>query len=83
MLNALVDFIIGFLVGRSAVNSGRAARNSALAAERAAWTEAQKDAYQKRQMYLAGERRFVFILCGVLIAAPYPVSLLKQQRSDI
>jgi hypothetical protein len=46
MLNALVDFIIGFLIGRSAVNSGRAARNSALAAERATWTEEMKRDYQ-------------------------------------
>jgi hypothetical protein len=36
----IIDFLIAFFIGRTA-------RNTAIAAERSAWTEAQKIAYQK------------------------------------
>jgi hypothetical protein len=75
-MNWLVDFIIGFLIGRSAVSNARTARNSALAAERAAWTEAQKLAFQQRQNDLAGERRFVYGVFIVIIAIVWAAGAL-------
>ena len=35
-----------------------------------------KLAYQKRQTYLAGERRFVFILLGVILALGWALGAL-------
>jgi hypothetical protein len=80
MLNALFEFVIGFIIGRTARNTALAARNTALAAERAAWTETMKADYQieraAREKYLAGQRRFVFTVFGVMIAALWAVSAL-------
>jgi hypothetical protein len=42
MLPALFDFFVGLLAGRAVANTAQTARNSAIAAERALWTEAQK-----------------------------------------
>jgi hypothetical protein len=39
-------------------------------------TEAQKVAYAKRQRYLAGERRFVYVLFGVILAVAWIVGSL-------
>ncbi len=39
-------------------------------------TESQKLAYQKRQEFLAGERRFVYVTFIVLIAAVWAVGAL-------
>jgi hypothetical protein len=47
-----------------------------LAAERAAWIEAQKADFQKRQNDLAGERRFITILFGVMLAAVWALGAL-------
>jgi hypothetical protein len=60
MINMLFDFLIGLLAGRAAANTARTARNTAALVELAAMTEAQKVAFQKRQAFLAGQRRFVF-----------------------
>ena len=67
MLNVLLDFLVGFVVGRSARNSAQTARNSAEIAKFAAMTESQKAAYQKREQYLAGQKRFVFGLFAVIM----------------
>lgn len=67
MFAAIFDFALGWLVTSSAVNTRRTARNTAIAAERSAWTDAQKLAYQKRQTYLRGEKRFILIVLAVLL----------------
>jgi hypothetical protein len=64
----LFEFLVGFFAGRTAANTAQTARNTAEIAKLAAMTEAQKLAYQKRQTYLAGERRFVYIVFGVILA---------------
>ena len=68
MLIIIFDFFVGFFVARSAVNSGRTARNTAALVEMAALTEAQKIERAKRAESLAGERRFVYIVFGVILA---------------
>jgi hypothetical protein len=72
-VNLLFDFVVGFIIGRTARNTALAVRNTALAADRAAWTEAQKADYQiglaAREKYLAGQRRFVFTIFGVMVVA--------------
>ena len=56
------------------------ARNTAILAERATWTEAQKAAYQaeraKRAERLAGRRRFVLVLLAVLVGAGWALGAL-------
>jgi hypothetical protein len=78
MLSALFDFLIGFFATRTASNTARTARNTAIAAERAAWTEAQKVAYQRRQERNAGEKRFVYAVFFALIAVIWIVGALTD-----
>lgn len=56
MPNAFVDFLLGWAVTSNAVNARRAARNTALAAERATWSEARK--VGKLSFPQRGERRW-------------------------
>jgi hypothetical protein len=53
-MNWLVNFVLGFLISRTAVSTSQTARNSARTAEKMLLTEAQK----ARARHLAGERRF-------------------------
>lgn len=78
MFPALIDFVLGFLIGRGVANTGRTARNTAQIAKLAAMTDAQKIAYQKRQTYLAGERRFVYGVFFVIIAIVWIVGALTS-----
>jgi hypothetical protein len=67
MLNALFDFFIGLWLGR-------AARNTALAAERAAWTENMKAKYQNalaereaaQQALRDRQRPLLYVLLAIL-----------------
>ena len=76
MINMLFDFLIGLLAGRAVANTARTARNTAALVELAAMTEAQKVAFQKRQAFLAGQRRFVFIVFGAIVAVAWTASAL-------
>jgi hypothetical protein len=76
MFSALFDFVFGFAIGRGIANSGRIARDARLAAERAAWSEERKIAFAKRQEFLAGERRFVYVVFIVLIGTVWAVGAL-------
>lgn len=71
MFPVLFDYpigsIFGFVIGRNARNTAQTARNTAEIAKLAAMTDAQKVAYQKRQTFLAGERRFVYITLAALL----------------
>jgi hypothetical protein len=79
-MNWLFDFIFGLVIGRTARNTALTARNTAEIAKFAAMSEAQKAAYQiesaKREKYLAGQRRFVFITLGVILAVVWVVGAL-------
>jgi hypothetical protein len=70
MVSALFDFIVGWVVTSSAINTRRAARASALVAERSAWTEAQKFDFQIEQAERAERRarrwRIALIVYGAL-----------------
>ena len=51
-------------------------RNSAALVEMAVLTEAQKIERAKRAEFLAGERRFVYALFGIIIAIAWAVGAL-------
>jgi hypothetical protein len=76
MFSFVIDFILGFIVGRTARNSAIAARNSARLVEMASWSEAQKLAYRQREQYLAGQKRFVFGLLGLILGAAWVAGAL-------
>ena len=73
MFAALFDFFLGWAITSSAINTGRTARASALAAERASWTESMKAEFQIEQSERAlrrhGRRRFVFALYSFTVVA--------------
>ena len=68
-MNALFDFVLGFLIGRTA-------RNSAIAAERAAWSENMKAKYQNalaereaaRLALREKQRPLLYILLAIIAA---------------
>jgi hypothetical protein len=71
MFPALFDFLAAWLVTSTAISARRTAASAALAAERAAWSEDMRRAYQaeqvERKARRAGRWRFFFIAYGVLM----------------
>ena len=76
LFDYLVGSVFGFVIGRNARNTAQTARNTAEIAKLAAMTDAQKVAFQKRQTFLAGERRFVYIVFALIVAVAWVASAL-------
>jgi hypothetical protein len=87
MFATLFDFIVGWVVTGIAINSGRTARNTAIMAEIASLTEAQKIELQaeraKRAESLKGQNRFLLIVLAVLIGALWALGAITAHAQEI